>query len=42
MMMPTTPLKELFNLEECESNDDADVANPIHEDNWLFQTRRKL
>ena len=49
MMMATTPLKELFNLrwyiqyliDECESDDD-DLDNHLNEDNWLFQTRRKL
>ena len=51
MMMLTNPLKELYNLRryiqhlilECESNyDDDDLDNPLNEDNWLFQTRRKF
>ena len=48
-MMPTTPLKELYNLRryiqhlilECEYDyDDDDLDNPLHEDNWLFQSRK--
>ena len=49
-MMPTTPLKELYNLwrhiqhlilkSECDHDDD-DFDNPCDEDNWLLQTRGK-
>ena len=50
MMMPTTPLKELYNLrwyiqyliDGCESGDDDDVDNPQNKDIWFFQTRRKF
>ena len=51
MMMATTPLKELFNprwyiqylIDECGSGDDHDdLDNPLNEDNWFFQTRRKF
>ena len=50
-MLPTTPLKEIFNLrwyiqyliDECESGyNDDDFENPLHEQNWSCQTRRKL
>ena len=49
-MLPTTPQKELFNLrwyiqhliDQSEYDDDDDDLNsPLHEDNWLMQTRRK-
>ena len=51
MMMPTTPLQDLFNLrwyiqhliDKCECDyDDYDLNNPLREDNWLLQTRRKF
>ena len=48
MMMPTTPLKEPYNLiqhliDESEyDDDDDDLNNPLSEDNSYWQTRRKL
>ena len=49
-MMPTTPLKERYNLYryiqhlilESEYNyDDDEIDNPLDEENWLLQTRGK-
>ena len=49
-MMPTTPLKELYNLYryiqhlilKSEYNyDDDDFDNPLDEGKWLLQTRGK-
>ena len=51
MMMPTTALKELYNLRRyiqhliLESEyeyDDDDFDNPLNEDNWLFQNKGKF
>ena len=51
LMVPTTPLKELYNLyryiqhlivESKHDYDDDDFDNPLHEDNWLLQTRGKF
>ena len=52
MMIQTTPppLKELYNFRwyiqyliyECESDDDDDLDNPLHEDNWLCQAGGKF
>ena len=52
IMMPNAPLKELYNLYrysyiqhlilKSEYNyDDGEFDNPLHEENWLFQTRGK-
>ena len=49
-ILPTLPLKELFNLrwyiqhliDESEYDDDDDLNNPQSEDNWLLQTRGKF
>ena len=49
-MMPTTPLKELYNLcryiqhlilESEYDDDDDEFDNPLDEENWLLQTRGK-
>ena len=49
-MMPTTPLKELYNLyryiqhlilESEYDYDDDEFDNPLEEENWLLQTRGK-
>ena len=50
-MMPTTPLKEFYNLWRCiqhlilkseyGDDDDEEFDNPLDEDNWLLQTRGK-
>ena len=50
IMMPTTPLKEFYNLYrfiqhlilKSEYNyDDEEFENPLDEENWLLQTREK-
>ena len=50
-IMPTTPLKELYNLyryiqhlilESEFKHDDIEFDNPLDEDNWLLQTRGKF
>ena len=50
IMMPTTPLEELYNLwryiqhlilESEYDYDDKEFDNPLDEDNWLLQTRGK-
>ena len=50
-ILPTTPLKELYNLrwfiqhlidENGYHYDDDDFNNSINEDIWLLQTRRKF
>ena len=50
IMMPTTLLQELYNLrryithrmyESGYDYDDAELDDPLNEDNWLFQTRGK-
>ena len=49
-MMPTTPLKELYNLyryiqhlifKSEYDDDDDEFDNPLDEENWLLQTRGK-
>ena len=48
LMMPTTPMEELYNLRgyiqhlilesECDCGDD-EFINPLNEDSWLYRTR---
>ena len=49
IMMPTTPLKELYNLRRYiqhlileSEHDDDEFDSPLNEDNWLFQPRGKF
>ena len=50
IMMPTTPLKELYNLyryiqhlilKSEYNDDDHEFDNPLDEENWLLQTKGK-
>ena len=50
IMMPTTPLKELYNLyryiqhltlKSKYNHDEEEFDNPLDEENWLLQTRGK-
>ena len=46
-MLPTTPLHELQNLRWyiqhlTDESEYDDLNNPLHEDNWMLQTNRKV